>query len=68
MPGNNSGTLSSHVGTAQGHTVRNRVLQPHRSPPAPSRCSHLGEGGVLPLRQQASEQGGAVEAHDRGEH
>lgn len=30
--------------------------------------SHLGEGGVLPLREQPGEEGGAVEAHDGGEH
>lgn len=54
--------------SAQGHAVGNRVLHPQRSPPAPSCCSHLGEGSVLPLRQQTSEQGGAVEAHNRGDH
>ena len=38
------------------------------SPPAPARCSHLGEGGVLPLGEQPGEEGGAVEAHDGGDH
>lgn len=30
--------------------------------------SHLGQGGVLPLGEQPSEERGAVETHDGGEH
>lgn len=32
------------------------------------RSSHLGEGGVLALGEQPGEEGGAVEAHDGGDH
>lgn len=67
-----------HVGTphsTQGHTqpctAGTRGPAPRggpRSPPAPAQRSHLGEGGVLPLGEQPGEEGGAVEAHDGGEH
>lgn len=46
---------------------------PHRSAPQHGSVergggSHLGQGGVLPLGEQPSEERGAVETHDGGEH
>lgn len=65
--------LSLRGDSAQGHTQPCTVgsCTPKRglgTPPVPAQHSHLGEGGVLPLGEQPGEEGGAVEAHNRGEH